>query len=113
MTHTFPRLPFASALAAFIVASAAALPASAGDSPASSRWPSFAPQRTDSRFGRAIYKILDPNKLRGRIHEELVSEIVALGPDAVPALFAYLSGTMEGPEPEYTPAPEVPEELSV
>lgn len=113
MTHTFPRLPFASALAAFIVASAAALPVSAGDAQVPSRWPSFAPQRTDSRLGRALYKILDPNKLRGRVHEELVDEVVALGADAVPALFAYLSGTMEGPEPEYTPAPEIPEELAV
>lgn len=113
MTHTFPRLPFASALAAFLVASAAALPASAGDSPAPSRWPSFVPQRTDSRFGRAIYKLLDPNKLRGRVHEELVDAVVALGPDAVPTLFAYLAGTMEGPEPEFTPAPEIPENLEI
>lgn len=113
MTHTFPRLPFASALAAILVASAVALPAQAGDAPASSRWPSYTPQRTDSRFGRALYKILDPNKLRGRVHEELVDAVVALGPDAIPTLFGYLAGTLEGPEPEFTPAAEIPESVAV
>jgi HEAT repeat protein len=104
MTRELPQPSFASALAALVVAGALALPSHAGGG--DSRWPTFVAQRTDSRFGRAIHKILDPNLLRGRVHEEVVDQLVALGPESIPALFAYFSGTMEGPEPEYTPAPE-------
>ncbi|MBK7877600.1 MAG: hypothetical protein IPJ77_18075 [Planctomycetes bacterium] len=84
------------------------LSAPAAASPGDSRWPTFVPQRTDSKFGREILRILGPVNLRGRVHEDVVFELVQLGPDAAPALFAFLAGTMEGPAPrvEETPVPD-------
>ncbi len=106
MTTRIPTHVRRVALAAFLAASALALPAPAAEF---GHWPNYLPQRTDSKFGRAITRIMNPVTLRGRVHEEVVAELVALGPDAAPTLFAYLSGTIEGPEPDYSaPAEEPP-----
>ncbi|MBI5364973.1 MAG: hypothetical protein HZA53_17480 [Planctomycetes bacterium] len=96
------------ALAALATAGASS-PVRAG---AESKWPTSTPQRTDSKFGREICRVLGPSRLRGRVHEDVVLELARLGPDAVPALFAYLAGTMEGPEPEATETP-APDDESV
>jgi HEAT repeat protein len=55
--------------------------------------------RTDSKLGRATLAILDPMQLRGRVQEEATADLVALGADAVPTLFGFLAGTLEGPRP--------------
>lgn len=75
-------------------------------------WPTYTPQRTDSKFGREIGRILSPNQLRGRVHEDVVAELARLGPDAAPALFASLAGTMEGPRPDTTEAPDSDDDSS-
>lgn len=67
-------------------------------------WPSWTPQRTDSRYGRAVLELLDPSRLRGRVQEEAVADLVKLGPESIPVLFSFLAGTLEGPAPEYDDA---------
>lgn len=99
---TLPKFVLFAALAASTSASLAHAQAPASGA---RTWPTFLPQRTDSKFGREILRILNPVQLRGRVHEEVVDELVKLGPDASAALFAFLAGTMEGPQPEVNEAP--------
>jgi len=101
-----PRPLLCSALVALVAAGALSLPVqAAGDT----RWPRWVPQRTDSVLGREVLRILSPVTLRGRAHEAVVDELVALGQDSAPVLFAWLSGTLEGPEPVFEETLEVPE----
>jgi HEAT repeat protein len=110
MNHRIPTLLSRAALAALLAVGASAFPASPTQPVEFGRWPSHVPQRTDSKHGRAIARIMNPNLLRGRVHEEVVAELVALGRDAAPTLFAYLTGTIEGPEPDYSEPP--PDEVA-
>lgn len=94
-----------------VTRSALALVLSAGTLASSSfafdfgRWPAHMPARTDSRHGRAVTRIMNPNELRGRVHEEVVAELAALGPEAATTLFAYMTGTIEGPQPDFSEPP--------
>ena len=106
---------FPSRLAALLVLALLQAPAPAATLPegrawSGRTWPTHVVQRADSKFGKAIHRILAPGNLRGRAQDDVVAELLRLGPDSVPALFAHFSGTMEGPFPDVTERPPADED---
>lgn len=54
-------------------------------------------QRLDSQWVRKANELLAPERLKGRVLEDVAAELAAAGPNAIQAYFAILSGTVDGP----------------